>query len=74
LICHNSARNSKVPAKDKTSPQSRKITRRGGALKRSGWDTCKEGAYNVIEQADAIWEQDKQVEEVNLLMLNKFGG
>ena len=73
MICHSSPRNSKVLAQDKTSQQSRKITKRGVALKRNGWDMCKEGAYNVIGQADAIWEQGRQVEEVKLLMLNKCG-
>jgi hypothetical protein len=73
LICHHSPRKNQVPAQDKTSPQSSEITRRVGALKRNGLDTSKECAYKVIGQADAIWEQGKQVEEENLLIHNKFG-
>ena len=70
LICHSSPRKSQVIAQDKTS-QSSEITGRVAALKRNGLDTSTECAYKVIRQVNAIWEQGKQVEGVNLLMLNQ---
>ena len=72
LICHSSPRKSQVIAQDKTSPQNSEITGRVTELKRNGLDMSTECAYKVIWQVNTIWEQGKQVEGVNLLMLNKY--